>query len=155
VTRVQNLLAERAPVWLKVPAGEPRSVFEQTTNWLEETLHAEFKDLGEQAQKDRLLALDQVGTFCDEALERSFTELALGKEPPSYDGRCPFRGLYPFGVEDWGFFFGREALVNRLEERLAEANFLAVLGPSGSGKSSLVLAGLVPALQAKENNLQF
>src|SRR5262249_49328696 len=111
VTRVQNLLAERAPVWLKVPAGEPRSVFEQMTIWLEETLHAEFKDLGEQAQKDRLLALDQVGTFCDEALERSFTELALGKEPPSYDGRCPFRGLYPFGVEDWGFFFGREALV--------------------------------------------
>ena len=57
-------------------------------------------------------------------------------------------------MQDREFFFGREILVARLGERLAEGNFLAVLGPSGSGKSSLILAGLVPALQALENNLQ-
>ncbi|HEX2326327.1 MAG TPA: hypothetical protein VHQ00_13095, partial [Chloroflexota bacterium] len=50
---------------------------------------------------------------------------------------------------DREFFFGREALVARLQEHLTEHPFLAILGPSGSGKSSLALAGLVPALQAR------
>jgi hypothetical protein len=154
LTCVRKLLAERAPVWLQARPGEPRSVFEQPAVRLEEALHAEFKDLSEQAQKDRKRALDEVGTLCEEAVERSFHELALGKDPPAYDGRCPFRGLYPFRAEDREFFFGREALLARLLGRLAEASFLAVLGPSGSGKSSLVLAGLVPALREQESNLQ-
>jgi hypothetical protein len=72
---------------------------------------------------------------CKEAFERSFSELALGKDPPPYDERCPFRGLYPFRREDREFFFGREALIARLQERLTQANFLAVLGPSGSAST--------------------
>jgi hypothetical protein len=155
LTRARYGLAERAPVWLEVRADERRSVFEQAAAGLEATLHAEFKDLGKQARKDRLRVLDQVSHFCDEALERSFTELALGADLPAYDVCCPFRGLYHFRVRDWEFFFGREALVAGLQERLAKHGFLAVLGPSGSGKSSLVLAGLVHKLQEQENGLQF
>jgi len=59
---------------------------------------------------------------------------------------CPYRGLQPFDAEHAEFFFGREADVQRLVERLKVGGFLAVLGPSGSGKSSLVRAGLVPGL---------
>ncbi len=65
--------------------------------------------------------------------------------------RNPFKGLRAFLEADAGDFFGREALVRRLIERLAEpyasARFLCVVGPSGSGKSSLVRAGVVPALR--------
>ena len=72
----------------------------------------------------------------------------LGQDPPPYDARRPFRGLNPFRAEDRAFFFGREALIAELQERLADHPFLPVLGPSGSGKSSVVLAGLVPELAA-------
>lgn len=61
---------------------------------------------------------------------------------------CPFRGLEVFREEDACFFFGREALVGRLQEHMQQHNFLAVLGPSGTGKSSLVQAGLTPGLVA-------
>jgi WD40 repeat protein len=60
---------------------------------------------------------------------------------------CPYRGLEAFREEDAALFFGREEDVARLVERLRTTRFLAVLGPSGSGKSSLVAAGLVPAVR--------
>ncbi|HEX9255223.1 MAG TPA: ATP-binding protein, partial [Candidatus Angelobacter sp.] len=53
-----------------------------------------------------------------------------------------------FDEEHAEFFFGRERDVQRLVEKLKATRFLAVLGASGSGKSSLVRAGLVPALRA-------
>ena len=60
---------------------------------------------------------------------------------------CPYRGLEPFTEADAEFFFGRERAVEHLLEHLRqEPRFLAVLGPSGSGKSSLVQAGLIPRL---------
>ncbi len=60
----------------------------------------------------------------------------------------PYRGLDAFDEANAEFFFGRQGDVQRLIERLKANNFLAVLGPSGSGKSSLVKAGLVPALRS-------
>jgi WD40 repeat protein/DNA-binding SARP family transcriptional activator len=74
----------------------------------------------------------------------------------------PYKGLRAFQEADAGDFYGREALVGRLLARLSvhqkasgsdghgpgEGRFLAVVGPSGSGKSSLVKAGLTPALRA-------
>ncbi|MBC7334657.1 MAG: ATP-binding protein [Clostridia bacterium] len=61
---------------------------------------------------------------------------------------CPYRGLDPFTEDDAEFFFGRQRAVERLLTRLKqEPRFLAVLGPSGSGKSSLVRAGLIPCLR--------
>ncbi len=63
----------------------------------------------------------------------------------------PYKGLRPFGEADADDFFGRETLIQELLGRLAEENdlsrFLAVVGPSGSGKSSAVKAGLIPALR--------
>jgi WD40 repeat protein/DNA-binding SARP family transcriptional activator len=59
---------------------------------------------------------------------------------------CPFKGLAPFETADAEFFFGRERLVQELVARLVDASLLAIVGPSGSGKSSLLRAGLLPAL---------
>ncbi|MFP4322426.1 MAG: protein kinase domain-containing protein [Anaerolineales bacterium] len=64
----------------------------------------------------------------------------------------PYRGLQAFDETDSQRFFGRERLTEHLLTRLAEkgefSRFLAVVGPSGSGKSSLVKAAVVPALRA-------
>ncbi len=68
--------------------------------------------------------------------------------PPGLAVVNPYRGLAAFTEEDARRFFGREALTAELVERLrANPRFLAVIGPSGSGKSSVVRAGLIPALR--------
>jgi transcriptional regulator with GAF, ATPase, and Fis domain len=61
---------------------------------------------------------------------------------------CPYRSLDVFNEEDAPFFFGREKVVQKMLDSLKrEPRFLAVLGPSGSGKSSVVRAGLIPVLR--------
>src|ERR1043166_7208987 len=59
----------------------------------------------------------------------------------------PFPGLRPFETDEYSLFFGREGQSDALIERLQRSHFLAVVGTSGSGKSSLVRAGLLPALR--------
>jgi WD40 repeat protein/DNA-binding SARP family transcriptional activator len=89
-------------------------------------------------------------------LERAILvqDAALGP-PPQSGGNgtrtrsvpvCPFKGLAPFEPSDAPFYFGRERLVTELVGRLAAQPLVAILGPSGSGKSSLLRAGLIPAL---------
>jgi len=60
---------------------------------------------------------------------------------------CPYRGLEPFHEEHAEYFFGRESLTDQLVDKLRTGNFIAVVGASGSGKSSLVKAGLVHKLR--------
>jgi hypothetical protein len=73
---------------------------------------------------------------------RANREAAEGLRMPSR----PYPGLRPFEESEAGIFFGREQHRNRLLEILQRRRFLAVIGPSGSGKSSLVRAGLLPIL---------
>ncbi len=89
----------------------------------------------------------------EQAVERA-TALGLlgdGEEAGPIFLENPYKGLRAFGEADAPDFFGRDTLVARLAARLAEpvefGRFLAVVGPSGSGKSSVVKAGLVPALR--------
>lgn len=87
--------------------------------------------------------------------------LVLPTEPslPLIEPRNPYRGLRPFTEEQANDFFGREQLIGQLLHALQAAlaparadeqkgRLLALVGPSGSGKSSAVLAGLLPRLQA-------
>lgn len=62
---------------------------------------------------------------------------------------CPYRGLAAFGVDDAHLFFGRDADAEELLSRCTRGSVVTVVGPSGSGKSSLVRAGLVPLLQER------
>ncbi|HMS84326.1 MAG TPA: SUMF1/EgtB/PvdO family nonheme iron enzyme [Nitrospira sp.] len=60
---------------------------------------------------------------------------------------CPYRGLLYFREEDAPFFFGREAAIAQLVSAVQQHHLVAVVGASGSGKSSVVRAGLVPELR--------
>ena len=65
----------------------------------------------------------------------------------SYRAIHPFPGLRPFEPDEDHLFFGRERATDDLLRRLRRRRFLAVVGSSGSGKSSLVRTGLIPALE--------
>jgi WD40 repeat protein len=67
--------------------------------------------------------------------------------PDIDDSLCPFVGLSAFQEKDQSVFFGRERQVSELVGRLRTSRFLAILGSSGSGKSSIVRAGLLPDLK--------
>src|ERR1700756_5285132 len=66
--------------------------------------------------------------------------------PTTPEARNPFPGLRPFREDEEYLFFGRENQVDTMVDKLASTRFLAVVGTSGSGKSSLVNCGLRPAL---------
>ncbi len=59
----------------------------------------------------------------------------------------PFPGLRPFHESEQHLFFGRESQIDTMIDKLSATRFLAVVGTSGSGKSSLVNCGLKPALR--------
>ena len=77
----------------------------------------------------------------------SMTTLDLVASPASAPVQTnPFPGLRPFREDEEHLFFGRESQVDAMVDKLSATRFLAVLGTSGSGKSSLVNCGLRPAL---------
>ncbi|NJN92350.1 MAG: AAA family ATPase, partial [Leptolyngbyaceae cyanobacterium SL_5_14] len=64
---------------------------------------------------------------------------------------CPYQGLSAFQEEDARFFFGRDRFKAQLLEAVETKQLVTVIGPSGSGKSSLVFAGLIPSLIRQGN----
>jgi WD40 repeat protein/class 3 adenylate cyclase len=85
----------------------------------------------------------------DLAFRRALGAAAAGITPvaPGAIAANPYKGLRAFDEADADDFFGREELVEQLVKRLGTTRFLAVVGPSGSGKSSVVRAGLLPAVR--------
>jgi WD40 repeat protein/DNA-binding SARP family transcriptional activator len=79
-------------------------------------------------------------------LQRAHEQVAMVRGDDDAHVVCPFKGLASFEAADAEYFFGRENLIALLVARLVGAPMLAVVGPSGSGKSSVVRAGLLPAL---------
>jgi DNA-binding SARP family transcriptional activator/WD40 repeat protein len=100
------------------------------------------------------LAKETLGGRADASTLLAELAPMLGPTPSAGAGtnvRNPYKGLRPFSEADAPDFYGREALVERLLVRLSgsgqAARFVAVVGPSGSGKSSAVRAGLVAAIR--------
>jgi WD40 repeat protein/DNA-binding SARP family transcriptional activator len=85
--------------------------------------------------------------LADEVAELRITETRGALADGARDTvMCPFKGLAAFDIDDAGYFYGRERLTAELVARLVGTPLLGVIGPSGSGKSSVVRAGLLPAL---------
>ncbi|MFM6200959.1 MAG: hypothetical protein ACKPE1_17785, partial [Dolichospermum sp.] len=63
----------------------------------------------------------------------------------------PYRGLSAFREEDAKFFFGRNEFIKQLVESVKRKPLVTVIGASGSGKSSVVFAGLIPQLRLEKN----
>jgi WD40 repeat protein len=120
--------------------GASQGVRSRLPRWLQRTPWVEFQDgLADDVALDRLVTTIQSGV-----------PAGVATAGTSLDKRCPYRGLQAFDEEHAEFFFGREADTEWLLEALRHSRFLAVVGPSGSGKSSLVRAGLIPALRRGE-----
>ncbi len=100
------------------------------------------------------IAVEARGTPAPQAMRDTAGLGTVVLETRPLELQNPYKGLRPFDEADAADFYGRDILIKRLLEGLSrdgdsESNghFLAVVGPSGSGKSSVVLAGLVPALR--------
>jgi energy-coupling factor transporter ATP-binding protein EcfA2 len=97
---------------------------------------------GSAAEPGRILELEDV-----EAQHMQLQQTITQLRNVTPDAQVPYLGLKTFDEANARFFYGREALIDTLVERVKHTAFLTVIGPSGSGKSSVVRAGLIPALK--------
>ncbi len=95
-----------------------------------------------QTLEDEFPGASGLPIICQNPSVEAPTWLQLGGTPP-----CPYRGLFAFNEEDTDFFFGREKFTQTLVQAANTHSLIAVVGASGSGKSSVVFAGLVPQLR--------
>ena len=96
---------------------------------------------------DTLASVKVASIIPSALLIEAWPELEQQAIPP-----CPYRGLFVFREEDASYFFGREKFTLRLSEDIQRKSMIAVvIGPSGSGKSSVVFAGLLPLLHQQQH----
>ena len=85
-----------------------------------------------------------------EGPEAILAEFDPTTQPEIPDSRCPYIGLDAFNENNYHLFFGRSNLIGELTKQITMNRLVAAIGPSGSGKSSVVLAGLIPRLKNGE-----
>jgi len=138
---------------LESTGGVPRRIHRQVSEWAfaeaGRRLGAAASRAAEGRSGLRSVESELAGNVEDlqHIRERARLYGSSGERVADPDG-SPFKGLASFGVDDADLFFGRERLVGDLVARLAGARLLGVVGPSGSGKSSAVRAGLIPAIRS-------
>lgn len=120
-------------------------------------VHYSASTLAEAAKGQRLPSLEVALAYAracggDEAEWRTRWEAAADTGGAPVRGSvaqpCPYQGLAAFQPEDAAWFFGRAEMAGRLRERVERLPLVGLFGASGSGKSSLLRAGLVGALEA-------
>jgi WD40 repeat protein/serine/threonine protein kinase len=152
ITPAADIYAATAMLWHLIMGQRPPSPYalgRELTN-LPPAWHKVF-ELG--------MALDPADRFSDINEWRSIIHETVSQEAglaqsdavtqaAPIAANCPYKGLSAYQAEDAKFFYGRETLIDELVRRLQQHRVLTVGGPSGSGKSSLVRAGLIPAITA-------
>jgi len=88
------------------------------------------------------------------AILRQDPSLAPPVVAPAVSADCPYRGLQAFGPDDTEVFFGRDGDVERVMERVRPERLVVIAGPSGSGKSSVLLAAVVPRLREQGRTVE-
>jgi DNA-binding SARP family transcriptional activator/WD40 repeat protein len=141
---LDTLMAESGGVPLRIHRAASGWAQAQAAERLEATVGRAASERGGL----RAAEAEVAGGVAQLQLARERTSLYLVAEPsdPSEPEVCPFRGLTPFDAAHAEYFFGRERLVADLVARLVGSTLIAVVGPSGSGKSSLIRAGLLSSL---------
>ena len=81
--------------------------------------------------------ITQIIGYTAEQVSVLIAQVRTADQPRTWDGRVPYVGLAAFQEADAEFFFGRDKLVATLLERVQQARFLCIAGPSGSGKSGV------------------
>jgi len=132
---------------LKTSGGVPRRVHEVAREWARRDT---ARRVGRGAERAAAGRVELRSIEAELAGDVVALQAVRGRDAPSDENAapmvCPFKGLASFDVADAPYFFGRERLVAGLVARLVGAPLLAIVGPSGSGKSSVLRAGLLPAL---------
>ena len=125
--------------------GVPARVHELMSEWAQQEAARRLTAAAE------FLAAERRHRRADLAFANNVIGLKLGRiyavEATTVDlgpGEAPYKGLAAFEESDAALFFGREQLVGELAARTVGAGLLAVVGASGSGKSSVIAAGLLP-----------
>ena len=96
---------------------------------------------------------EELGVDPGEETQALFYRLLAGESPmPRSVGSNPYKGLAPFGPGDTEVFFGRSSETQRLYTAIVEQGVAALVGASGSGKSSLINAGLTPTLRGQRSD---
>ena len=141
---LEALMAESQGVPLRVHRAASGWAQAQAAARLEATVGRTATERGDL----RATEAEVAASVADLQVARERSRLYVLEEPidPSAPEVCPFRGLAPFDSAHAEYFFGRERLVAALAARLVGSTLMAVVGPSGSGKSSVVRAGLLPSL---------
>ncbi len=140
---------EDVPVaWLRqASGGVPERVHELASQWARRDAAQHVGAAAARAATGRVelrsVESELAGRVVD--LETARARTRASEDQPVV---CPYKGLAAFEADDAPYFFGRERLVAELVARLVGAPLLAIVGPSGSGKSSVLRAGLLPALAA-------
>ena len=158
ITAAADIYSATAVLWRILTNSSPPSstqVAEQLTththtclesDWLgffEKGMSLAAQNRFQNADEWRWAVHDVVGTGSSTVTYKPGTKTSI--EPQT--DVCPYKGLAAYEESDSRFFRGRDELVNQLARRLQLESVLVVAGPSGSGKSSLVRAGLVPSLK--------
>ena len=130
--------------------GVPGRVHEVASDWARSETTRRLESAAEYlaaGRRRRAIDLELANNVIGLKLGRLYT--VEGRDPLR-GGRdiCPYKGLASFQQDDWASYFGRERLVGELAARTVQVGALGVVGASGSGKSSLVAAGLLPSLGA-------
>ncbi|MEE9185117.1 MAG: protein kinase [Acidimicrobiia bacterium] len=102
--------------------------------------------IGRATSRDPLERYRDVTQFVRD-FELAVSATPLLEVPSVAVSRNPYKGLAAFQQSDAGDFYGRQVLRNQIIELMSEQRLVAVVGPSGSGKSSVVKAGVLPAIQ--------
>jgi DNA-binding SARP family transcriptional activator/WD40 repeat protein len=134
---------------LETSRGLPRRVHGVASEWARREAARRVDAVADRAAAGRAQARALEAELAGSVVALQSTHARADRlAAPDGEGRvvCPFKGLATFEVDDAEYFFGREQLVAELVARLVGAPLLAVVGPSGSGKSSALRAGLLPAL---------
>ncbi len=131
---------------LAASRGIPRGIHQAASEWARREATRRVDRAAGRAAGGLSQARALEAELAESVAELQFTRERGAGDAATGSVTCPYKGLATFGVDDAPYFFGRERLVAELVAHLVGGPLLAVVGPSGSGKSSVVRAGLLPAL---------